>query len=1405
MHINFEIKKTHYIMKIYQRILLVVFLVPLFTTAVMGREFVGDKQKQSKTVKASTAGCSAAAAYLFLDVNNVRCRVNTGGDMWWDLGAGVGSQYYIPANTTKTSLFAGSLWIGGVDVNDQLKIAALRFRQVGNDYWTGPLTIDGTASIDAEVCAEYDKFFPMTRAMVDQFIGYNASTNKADEYPGYSVPDAIKDWPAHGDASKHQSNYLAPFYDMNGNGVYEWEDGDYPYYDIPNELCHSDIQTKEGEEGIVIGGILADQVLKGDETLWWVFNDKGNYHSESKGQSIGLEIRAQAFGFATNDEINNMTFYSYEIINRSTFELADTYFAPWTDADLGYAQDDYVGCDVERGMGYCYNGKAIDGSGEIEAYGDQPPAVGIDFFQGPYLDPDGYDNPSFKGDGILGPSFAGDCSIVNFDSTVIQMTYGKEGETKTANFLVNAAAINGVNFGNGIEDDERFGMRRFLYHNNDGSVRGDPSTAPQYYNYLRGYWKDGSPMNYGGTAYPGDPGTVGPQCDFMFPGDSDPCNWGTGGAPPNGGYNQNGLYWNEVTAGNNPFDRRFMQSAGPFTLMPGAVNYITFGVPWAKAISGGAWASVELLRVVDDKCQALFDNCFKVLDGPDAPDLTIQELENELVIYVTNKKLSNNYKEGYNEQDITIKTGDPYYRFEGYQVFQLKNADVTAESLYDPDQARLVFQCDIKNGVTKLVNHVSNQAIGFSVPQIMVQGGDEGIKHTFRINEDQFASGQRALVNHKQYYYMAVAYAHNEYKPYTVEPTGLDGQKKPYLAGRKNIKVYTGIPHMTINGLVTQANFGDGPVITRVEGQGNGGVSLEFSQATIDEILSKPMADPIANPYGSADYPISYKPTYTKGHGPLDIEVIDPLSVKSGKFSLKLIDNEEVDGVITHANWKIWDQYGNTYYSDTTISVDNEQLLLDLGISVQVYNVGQPGDSLAVRNGLIESEIVYADSSRPWIAGVYDNNVPSSPQNWIRAGTYYEGEGGNSSLNDWGAPENPVDPNEYYEKVINGMWSPYSLVAYSDQSDKIGPAIDNTSKNYCPIKKTASVDIVLTPDQTKWSRAIVIEMCPDAKLSEGGAKRFEIRKGLSVNKDGTKATLGAGASENINDPNFISETGFGWFPGYAINLETGERLNIAFGEDSWLSGHNGRDMKWNPTSSIFENNNPVFGGKHYVYVLQHTEVKIGDSIYKFEAYDGCRSFYNVMNRQPQIVTSKAAFASSMWVGMPIMDRLNRDNWLSNDVRFRLRVSKPYNRYYSMPLEDGVVASENDHFPLYNFDLTGMEPSLGDPVKTQTDLDKVNIVPNPYYAYSSYETSTLDNRVKITNLPRKCVVTIYNISGTLIRQFSKDDPTVSIDWDLKNFAGIPIAGGVYIMHIKSDDGERIVKWFGALRPVDLNTF
>ena len=105
------------------------------------------------------------------------------------------------------------------------------------------------------------------------------------------------------------------------------------------------------------------------------------------------------------------------------------------------------------------------------------------------------------------------------------------------------------------------------------------------------------------------------------------------------------------------------------------------------------------------------------------------------------------------------------------------------------------------------------------------------------------------------------------------------------------------------------------------------------------------------------------------------------------------------------------------------------------------------------------------------------------------------------------------------------------------------------------------------------------------------------------------------------------------------------------------------------------------------------------------------------------------------------------------------------------------------------------------------LDIINVVPNPYYAYSKYETSKLDNRVKITNLPEECTVTIYNLSGTLIRQYNRsNDPITSLDWDLKNHKNVPIAGGVYIIHVDVPGiGERILKWFGVMRPIDLDNF
>ena len=139
---------------------------------------------------------------------------------------------------------------------------------------------------------------------------------------------------------------------------------------------------------------------------------------------------------------------------------------------------------------------------------------------------------------------------------------------------------------------------------------------------------------------------------------------------------------------------------------------------------------------------------------------------------------------------------------------------------------------------------------------------------------------------------------------------------------------------------------------------------------------------------------------------------------------------------------------------------------------------------------------------------------------------------------------------------------------------------------------------------------------------------------------------------------------------------------------------------------------------------------------------------------------------------------------------------------------------NSFNPAYNFSTENIVSVSSVDIALDA-MESVNAVPNPYYGYSSYEINQLDNRVKITNLPKRATVKIFTVSGTLVRTLSKDDNMTSIDWDLKNDFGIPIASGLYMIHVRAKlwdsdanayvEKDKVIKWFGALRPIDLDTF
>jgi hypothetical protein len=1374
----------------------VIFLVS--GLAVDAREIPGMKRDNRKVVKRTMNElCNPATAQTDLSLNNVRATVLAAGDMWWNLNM---ARYEVPKGGNRHSMFAGALWLGGLDEGAQLKMAAMTYRQRGNDFWPGPLTDDGTASVTGQTCERYDGFWTIYREQVEihrawLFCQDNPDCDLEESFPGYEIPLVIREWPGNGirgyDAPLPFK--LAPFEDLDGDGLYDPEI-DYPGFDLDRVY---DCRIKEID------------VLYGDKTIWWVYNDRGNVHTETQAGALGFEIRAQAFAFSTNDEINNMTFYNYRILNKSTFTLTNTFFGTWFDPDLGNPRDDLIGCDIPRGLGYCYNAELID-DGPL-GYGPNPPAIGLDFFQGPFADYfDGLDNDK---DGCL-------------DAVV-----------DSAGVCIPENELLGIN--------ERIIMSGFMYYNNQfpNPDMVNPDNASHFYNYLQCRWKNNSPLvftqsgGYGssanGSGFAADPST-GIRTLFAFPGetyDTTATGKATENAFPHGTFPPfepwpNGGWFESPV---NLADKRGLHSAGPFTLEPGALNFITTGAVWARDFTNpDPYASVELLKVADDKAQNLFDNCFQMLDGPDAPIMEITELENELVIKLSYPETSNNYNFAYRQVDPLIvdqpdwdndpaiidsarQAGYYEYKFEGIQVFQFRNATVTAADLYNPDLSRLVFQCDLKNDHDQLINYVRAPELNNAfIPQDMtIQANNQGIRTTFRLTEDAFSSEiDRTLVNHREYHFFAIAYAVNQFREFSPAEPDLT-QQTPYLAGRRSAtggsnQVKTAIPHKTEmerDGMTLRARYGDTPEITRIAGLGNMGRFLE---------LTAPSEEAIVKNYKQEEL------TYRRNNGPLNVKVVNPKNVKPGNFTLRLVGNTS-NGNVMNANTRwllegVYEENGQNkilgavddqdlqggIWSDTTISFDNEQIISEIGLSVNILNVQNPNedDECEFGGGVVGSRIIHTPTSQSWLMGVSSDNS-YTPRNWILAGTNTNASP-NTAASDYS--DRISDPCDLWN-LNNKTWAPYSLVSgltlgniTTPFSLGYGPAYFTSPEPSAGLPRTRSVDVVITKDWRKWTRVPVFEMSEDPLQSADGIGKHNQR---------TAAGWDLTSSGELVRSTNPDHAGWSYFPGYAIDIESGVRLNMAFGENTWLKSENGDDMLWNPTHRLFRTFDMAMGGMHFLYVFHDFRPSTGDMLPYRGDNPKDHPLYGLLDASAPTYNLRNFWNTVQYAHVPLLNagfpNVNPYKDIPAEVRVKLRMNRAFTKYDT---ESGA----NNGFPVYMFSTHDLAASVGEYSTASEALNLIGVVPNPYYAFSMYESSQLENIVKIINLPERCDVNIFTTSGVRIRTFRKDNSDTYLLWDLRNDANVPITSGVYIIHVDAGDvGQKVVKWFGAMRPIDMNAF
>lgn len=1313
----------------YKLLVLFLFLGSLSAKAHINPKAKANREKEVKA-RSFVENCDNALAQTDMDINNVRARLTTGGDVWWDSNDGV---YVVPKNAPGqppvSSIFAGAVWLGGVDPAGNLKVAAQTYgRNSGDfDYWPGPLNPE-TGKTTQEDCARWDKFFTVTGESIEAHLrNWELAKANGESYDPDDIPIDVKGWPARGNEfffDVHQfelpntSQGLAGFWDQDGDGLYNPELGDFPVIEIRGCL---------------------DKPQFPDEMTFWIYNDAGNIHAQSQGDPIQMEVQVQAFAYATNDEINDMTFQRYKLINRAVESIDSTFFAMWVDPDLGCFTDDYIGCDTSRSLAYVYNEDALDGQtgcacpGGVNTYCDEIPILGVDYFRGP-LD----------------------------------------------------------------EEGNEIGMSSFTYYNNAGvgspqQGTTDPENALEYYYYLSGRWKDGSPFTFGDDAY-----RDGMPIEYAFTEAPD---------DPDG--------WSMCTAGLPFGDRRTIQASGPFRLDPGAVNELIVGAVWVADQSYPCPSLTKLLEA-DDIAQALFDNCFEITDGPDAPDVDFIELDREIIAIFTNDTISsNNAYEAYAQKGLQIPAGeeDSLYVFEGYKLYQLASADVTVADLDDPDKARIIYQVDINNGINRIFNwQTVDNPTGeeYYVPELQVEGRDNGIQHTFRITEDQFAEGDRRLVNHRKYYFTAIAYAYNNYKEF--DPKDLVGQRRPYLEGRRNIgdgdnPYYTVLPRPTVDRNLNTV-YGDGAVITRLDGEGNGGVFLDLTPEERERMID-----------GTFDGEITYRP----GAGPIDVKIFNPLDVQDGEFELRFVDGNMNNSVLDPgARWELRnlsDPSAPVLTSEQSIERLNEQIIKEYGFSISLGQVDPVGSNPLTEdnNGVIGYDQEYTgDTGLDWVNGV--------PDGYVGGSIAFDQQAFDYVVNQLGELDVDIDPNQRLNNIGPGYFVPYYMAnwrQYNELDDPyVTPAWSNlagsgTARTQGTLSNLPNVDIVLTPNKDLWSRCVVVETSNRFDQAFGvesvdGRSSFDLRAGANV----TKFDNDGDGNPDIDDAN--PGEGMGWFPGYAVNVETGERLNIFFGENSIYRGTGdprfdvGADMMYNPTSTIVNVDDGTFqgryfaGGHHFIYVAN-------------TPYDECESFRRAFAPSPTFFTKLRDVLNISWAGILVPNEetpfLSYDEGLiPNEVVIKLRVNSPYQ--VSQTAGTGI----HQNYPAYRFKVEGKAATNLAESQYNEALKAIKVVPNPYYGFSSYEVSQFTNVVKITNLPANCVVSIYSLDGKFIRRYNRDEIGMipdgsnraidrqqispALEWDLKNSKGIPIASGVYLIHVDAGSlGERTIKWFGINRKFD----
>lgn len=132
-----------------------------------------------------------------IEYNNVRAIVNNNG-IFFNAGNPV-TGFVVPKDEGVSSMYSTSFWMGGLNTDNSLKLAALRYAE-GPEFSIGPKSSNSTSD---DFMNKYNHVWRISQQeILDHQINYSNQ--------GYEVPWNIATWPGNGNTAYGEANQLAP-------------------------------------------------------------------------------------------------------------------------------------------------------------------------------------------------------------------------------------------------------------------------------------------------------------------------------------------------------------------------------------------------------------------------------------------------------------------------------------------------------------------------------------------------------------------------------------------------------------------------------------------------------------------------------------------------------------------------------------------------------------------------------------------------------------------------------------------------------------------------------------------------------------------------------------------------------------------------------------------------------------------------------------------------------------------------------------------------------------------------------------------------------------------------------------------------------------------------------------------